>query len=89
MSKKIIDPTYFEDTDFSDELDRQIKAGKAKIHIPKRVTMNISQETFKQAQELNTYMGTGYQNVLKMAMFLGMQQMAKQLRENKSTRKRA
>ena len=51
--------------------------------------MNISQETFNQAQELNQYMGTGYQNVLKMAMFLGMQQMAKQLRENKSPRKTA
>ncbi len=85
MKNKKIDPTYYEENDLSSMMLTQIKAGKAKIlRAPKRVTMNISQETFQQAQELNTYMGTGYQNVLKMAMFLGMQQLAKQLRENKS-----
>jgi len=61
---------YYEQTDFSSLL----KTGKGrKIGInPKRITLNISEKIYDEANELDSYMKMGYQNVLKTAMTLGL-----------------
>jgi hypothetical protein len=61
---------YYEDNDLSKMLQ---KKNVKKIATTRRVTMNISEEAYTQAQDLSKTIGTGYQHILKTAIFLGMQ----------------
>ena len=38
----------------------------------KRITMNISERVYNEANELDSYLSMGYQNVLKTAMTIGL-----------------
>jgi hypothetical protein len=71
MSKETIDARYYEKTDFS---RRMKKSARKKIFGVKnrRVTMNISEEAFIDANKLDKVMNMGYQNVLKAAISIGL-----------------
>lgn len=68
------DIKYLEETDFGDLLK---KSDKVRVIRPrnKRITINISENIFYRAQELDETMHMGYQNVLKAAMTLGLDQL--------------
>lgn len=71
MKSKSVNVKYYENADFSE----MIKNSKRKKYFgaqTKRVTMNISQNTYQEAHELDKFMSMGYQNVLKTAMILGL-----------------
>jgi hypothetical protein len=81
-----IDTKYYEETDFSD----LIKNTKSKtIHKvkPKRITINISEDIFSKAHNLDIYMNMGYQNVLKTAIFLGLKDLSRYIIERKDISK--
>lgn len=67
-----ISAEYYDDTDFSDIM----KTSKDKKKIfgvnKKRITMNISEEVYIDANKLDKFMNMGYQNVLKTAIALGL-----------------
>ena len=67
---------YYEHTDFSD----LIKKGKGAVKgTTKRITMNISDTIYEEANELDSYMQMGYQNVLKTAMTIGITELYNQV----------
>jgi hypothetical protein len=69
---KQIDASYYENNDLSGmmlEADRKKKVYKANT---KRITMNITNEAYETAHDLDRFMGMGYQNVLKTAIVLGL-----------------
>jgi hypothetical protein len=71
MSKKSMDVRYYENTDFSGPMktcDRKKVFGVKN----RRVTMNISEQAFIDANELDKFMNMGYQNVLKTAITIGL-----------------
>jgi hypothetical protein len=61
---------YYEVTGFSELLKN--KKGKKVGLTAKRITMNISDRIYDEANELDSYMKMGYQNVLKTAMTIGL-----------------
>jgi hypothetical protein len=66
------DASYYENNDLSGmmlESDRKKKVYKAST---KRITMNITNEAYETAHDLDRFMGMGYQNVLKTAIVLGL-----------------
>ena len=73
--------TYYEQTDFSDMM--KAKKGRKLVPVVKRVTMNISERIYKEANELDSYMSMGYQNVLKTAMTLGLAELYGQIASHK------
>ena len=81
MEKSRIDASYYENNDFSTELKDSgvIKYSKAAT---KRITMNISELAYADAHELDKYMNMGYQNVLKAAIILGLNDLHKQVNKN-------
>jgi hypothetical protein len=72
---------YYEQTDFSGHM----RSSKARINGPKlkRITINISDQIYKEANELDGYMRMGYQNVLKTAMTIGLTELYHQLSNHK------
>jgi hypothetical protein len=67
-----IDASYYENNDLSGmmvQADKKKKIYKART---KRITMNITHETYEDAHDLDRFMGMGYQNVLKTAIVLGL-----------------
>jgi hypothetical protein len=82
MTKKKIDAKYYEETDFS-ELMSSRKSCKVVRPANKRITLNISQDIYSEAHVLDEFMNMGYQNVLKAAMTLGLEQLNKTISDSK------
>ena len=82
MEKSGIDASYYENNDFSIELKDSgvIKYSKTGT---KRITMNISELAYVDAHELDKYMNMGYQNVLKTAIILGLNDLYEQVNANR------
>lgn len=81
-----ISSNYYEETDFSE----MMKASKRKkiLGAPKkRITMNISEEAYADANELDRFMNMGYQNVLKTAIALGLNDLHSAIYEKKDVSK--
>ena len=81
MLKKTSRTQYYERTNFA----KAMKSHKPKKVVPaaKRITMNISERIYEEANELDSYMGMGYQNVLKTAMTLGLSELYNQIANHK------
>jgi hypothetical protein len=73
--KKAIDPSYYDNTDFSEYMEKN--KNKAKGYKLKRITINIPPDIYQTALQLNQEFGIGYQNLLKVAMRLGLNQLIK------------
>jgi hypothetical protein len=73
--KKTIDPSYYDNTDFSEYMKKN--KNKAKGYKLKRITINIPPDIYQTALQLNQEFGIGYQNLLKVAMRLGLNQLIK------------
>ena len=71
MKKKGTSAAYYEKNDFS-ELIYNSKGEKFSPAVTKRITMNISELAYKEAHILDKWMNMGYQNVLKTAIILGL-----------------
>ena len=69
---KQVDATYYEKTDLSGMMMQADKKKKVYKASTKRITMNITQEAYEDAHDLDRFMGMGYQNVLKTAMVMGL-----------------
>ena len=67
---------YYETTDFSELLKTR---GKKLGGNAKRITLNISEQIYDEANELDSYMRMGYQNVLKTAMTIGLTELFNQV----------
>ena len=77
---------YYEETDFSSLISKKdVKV----IHGEsiKRITMNISDKSYEDAAEIDGYMNLGYQNVLKVAIALGLNDLRKAIIEGKDIKK--
>jgi hypothetical protein len=72
---------YYEETDFSSVM--QSNKGKRVIPTAKRITMNISERIYNEANELDAYLSMGYQNVLKTAMTIGLTELYHQVSSHK------
>jgi hypothetical protein len=72
---------YYEETDFTGVMKNN--HGKKVAPIVKRITMNISERVYNEANELDAYLGMGYQNVLKTAMTLGLTDLYNQVSSHK------
>ena len=72
---------YYEQKDFSGEWEDAAKKGSLvvnKISAPvKRVNMNISEDLYKMALDIDSTLSMGYQNVLKTALLLGLTELQK------------
>ena len=71
---------YYENTDFSNLLKMK---GKKLEGTAKRITLNISEKIYDEANELDSYMRMGYQNVLKTAMTIGLTELYNQVSNHK------
>jgi len=82
MSKKTINEKYYEQSDFSNLINTssQKKYVSAKT---KRVTMNISENAFEEAHEIDKFLNMGYQNVLKTAIMLGLNDLYAQVNQKR------
>ena len=83
MPKESFDARYYETTDFSQHMK---KSARKKIFGVKnrRVTMNISEEAFMDANELDKFINMGYQNVLKAAITIGLNDIRRLVYEKKN-----
>jgi hypothetical protein len=81
MHKEKARAAYYEKTDFS-KLMRSQK-GRHAMQSAKRITLNISERIYQEANELDAYMSMGYQNVLKAAMTLGLSELYTQVASHK------
>ena len=77
MNSKKIDVSYYENNDLS-EIMKQTRTAK-KVVKTRRVTMNIPLSTYVEANNLDKSAGMGYQNVLKMAMVIGLHTLQNQI----------
>jgi len=77
MTKNKSRIAYYENTDFSDVMKKT--KGRKVLPSVKRITINISDKIYKEANELDHYMSMGYQNVLKTAMTLGLTELYSQV----------
>jgi hypothetical protein len=75
---------YYETTDFS-ELIKATKNNKT-TNTAKRITLNISEKIYDEANELDSYMKMGYQNVLKTAMTIGLSELFNRVSSHKIIR---
>jgi hypothetical protein len=71
MPKETIDARYYENTDFSRHMKKSVRKKIFGVK-NRRVTMNISEEAFINANELDKFINMGYQNVLKAAITIGL-----------------
>jgi hypothetical protein len=71
---------YYETTDFSGLIKMK---GKKSGGTAKRITLNISDKIYDEANELDSYMRMGYQNVLKTAMTIGLTELYAQVSNHK------
>jgi hypothetical protein len=85
MNKDKYRAEYYEKTDFS-KLMRSQKGRRAMPSV-KRITMNISERIYQEANELDGYMSMGYQNVLKAAMTLGITDLYNQVSAHNASAK--
>ena len=77
-----ISADFYDETDFSAMMKTSSK--KKLISVPKkRITMNISEEAYVDANELDKFMNMGYQNVLKTAIALGLSDLHKAIYDKK------
>lgn len=76
---------YYDETDFSDIMKTQ--KGKRIDALPKRITLNISDKIYNEANELDSYMRMGYQNVLKTAITIGLTNLFDQVSKHKIIKK--
>ena len=81
---KAINTKFYEKTDFSTIMKKQRsrKIGP----VAKRITCNISDTIYNEANELDSYMRMGYQNVLKTAMTIGLTELYSQVSKHKITK---
>jgi hypothetical protein len=81
---KAINTKFYEKTDFSTIMKKQRsrKIGP----VAKRITLNISDTIYNEANELDSYMRMGYQNVLKTAMTIGLTELYSQVSKHKITK---
>jgi len=89
MKKKMTDAEqakYYEDNDFSSHL-KTADIKELRGESIKRITMNISDKSFVEANEIDGYMNLGYQNVLKVAIALGLNDLRKAIIERKDIKK--
>lgn len=77
---------YYEKTDFSDLIKRN---GQSAGKNAKRITLNISGQIYDEANELDSYMRMGYQNVLKTAMTIGLTELCNQVSNHTVKKKTA
>ena len=77
-----ISSSYYETTDFS-EIMKNSKKKKIFTGAKKRITINISEAAYIDANELDHFMNMGYQNVLKTAMALGLRDLHNAIYERK------
>ncbi len=75
--KNKIDANYYDKQDFSSLMKKNNTKKKVYKTSTKRVTMNISFESYNEATKLDRIMGMGYQNVLKAAIFHGLKDLQK------------
>ena len=73
---------YYEESNFG-ELIKSAKNKRIVGKKIKRITMNISEEIFNEAHILDKFMNMGYQNVLKTAITLGINQLQQTISEQK------
>ena len=69
---KQIDASYYENNDLSEMMMKADRNKKVYRVRTKRITMNITNESYEAAHDLDRFMGMGYQNVLKTAIVLGL-----------------
>ena len=81
-----VNTKYYEETDFSDLIKKTESKVIHKVKL-KRITINISEEIFSKAHNLDIYMNMGYQNVLKTAIFLGLKDLSRYIIERKDISK--
>jgi len=81
MKKNLDRAHYYERTDFAGLMAS--RRGKRLTSSVKRITMNISEQIYKEANELDNYMSMGYQNVLKTAMTIGLSELYNQVASHK------
>ena len=80
--KKLKDQiSYYEKTDFSGIM--KSRTGKRLVPAVKRITINISERIYDEANELDSYLSMGYQNVLKTAMTIGLTALYSQVSSHK------
>jgi len=53
----------------------------------KKINIGIPQQVYTQAMGLSALSGTGYQNILKMAMVIGLNQLSSQLQQPKENQR--
>lgn len=70
-----IDAGYYENNDLSEMMKETEKRAKIYKARKRRVTMNLPNNSYHDAVDLDQHLGVGYQNVLKVAMYLGLQEM--------------
>ena len=70
--KQSVSTDYYDETDFSEMMKTSNSRKKIFGVVKKRITMNISEEFYIDANELDKFMNMGYQNVLKTAIALGL-----------------
>ena len=73
MQNDKVNVDYYENTDFSEVI--KTSANKRIRKKNKRITINISEGIYTEASILDEFMNMGYQNVLKAAMVLGLNQL--------------
>ena len=77
-----ISAKYYEETDFSEMMKTSER--KKFLSIPKKqITINISEAAYADANQLDQFMNMGYQNVLKTAIALGLNDLHKAIYEKK------
>jgi hypothetical protein len=81
MNKEKSQAEFYEKTNFSKLMES--KKGRHVIPSVKRITINISERIYQEANELDTYMSMGYQNILKAAMTLGITELYNQVNFHK------
>ena len=85
MANQNVETSYYEKSDFS-SLMRDSKKKKYLSSKTKRVTMNISELAYDEAHEIDKYMNMGYQNVLKTAIMLGLNDLFDQMISKKKSK---
>ena len=83
MRKKNIDARYYEKTDFSRHMKKSVRKRIFGVK-NRRVTMNISEEAFIDANDLDKFINMGYQNVLKAAITIGLNDIHRLVYEKKN-----
>ena len=63
------------------------KKGPESASSTKRITMNISERIYNEANDLDEYFNMGYQNVLKTAIAVGLTELYHQVSSHKTSGK--